>query len=356
MIMIGCKAFGIDQTDRIYYIVFFFSCIFFVFSIFKYKWEKKSLLTIMLTLIPFIISCLCGKNITPLVFAITIIGSIGIDKDKSMKIFCKEWIVFFMVNVSLSLLGIKSMQPNYLYNDSGVIGIAYGLGFGNKNQLAIACAVVLCAYIYLRFEKNKIIELIIVDIILYSILIYAQSTTGFVIMFFINISYFFFKIKILSKYTEGLVRVMCPAVIIFSFVASALYPFFAVLEVLNSILTTRIWLGYRALSIVPISLFGKQITDFTIDNMYLSTYVKSGLIVFIIVFALYCKTQKILYRKNMKKELIIFSSMILVGVCEGAVLNPFINIFLIFVGYVLDDCFIKEVSCEQVYTSNEKIL
>lgn len=48
---------------------------------------------------------------------------------------------------------------------------------------------------------------------------------------------------------------------------------------------------------------------------------------------------KYLYSMNMKKEMIVWGSMILVGFCEGAVMNPYINIFSIFVGWALETKF-----------------
>ena len=89
-------------------------------------------------------------------------GSIHIDKKQTLNLLCKEWILLFCINITLSFTGIKSMQMAYQYTETGIDGVAYGLGYGHKNQLAIACAVVVCAFIYLRYDMMKLYELIVV--------------------------------------------------------------------------------------------------------------------------------------------------------------------------------------------------
>lgn len=338
MIMVACKAFGINQEQNVYFIVFSIAMIFFIISIFLHKWNKKILLLFMILLFVMAISYFTGNNITPIIFFMSIMGSINVDKKHTLDLLCKEWILLFCINITLCLTGIKSMQMAYQYTETGIDGVAYGLGYGQKNQLAVACAIVVCAFIYLRYDTMKLYELIVVDIIIFIILGYARSSTGYIILLFINFMYFLFKARFMGRFIQKIVLYMTPFVVILSVLLSLLYPYSSIIKLLDRLFSTRIHLGYYALQEAPISMFGKYV-EVTLDNLYICTYVKNGFIAYIIVLVVFWGTMKYLYSMNMKKEMIVWGSMILVGFCEGAVMNPYINIFSIFVGWALETKF-----------------
>lgn len=335
MIMVACKAFGINQGQKIYFIAFSIAMVFLLGSIFMHKWEKKIFFLFINLLSIVAASYFMGKNITPVIFFMTIMGSIHVDKKRTLKLLCKEWILLFCINITLSFTGIKSMQMAYQYTEMRIDGVAYGLGYGHKNQLAIACAVVICAFIYLRYDTMKFYELIVVDAIIVVLLGYARSSTGYMILLFVNFMFFLFKVRFMSRFVKKIVLYMTPSVALFSVILSALYPYSRMIKILDQLLSTRIRLGYLALQQAPFSLFGKFVKT-TLDNLYIATYVRNGFIVYIIVLIIFWSTMKYLYSMNMKKEMIVWGSMILIGFCEGAVMNPYINIFALLIGCALE--------------------
>ena len=331
MILVACKAFGINQGQKVYFIVFSIAIIFLLGSIFTHKWNKKIFFTFMILLSAVAVSYFVGKNISPVIFFMTIMGSIHVDKKQTLNLLCKEWILLFCINITLSFTGIKSMQMAYQYTETGIDGVAYGLGYGHKNQLAIACAVVVCAFIYLRYDMMKLYELIVVDAIIAMILGYARSSTGYMILLFVNFMFFLFKVEFMSRFIQKIVLYMTPIVAVLSVILSAFYPYSSVIKILDQLLSTRIRLGYLALQQAPFSLFGKFVKT-TLDNLYIATYIRNGFIVYAIVVIVFWWTMKYLYSMNMQKEMIVWGSMILVGFCEGGVMNPYINIFALLIG------------------------
>lgn len=333
--MVACKSFGINQGQKIYFIAFSIAMVFLLGSIFMRKWEKQIFILFVILLSIVAVSYFVGKNISPVIFFMTIMGSIHVDKKRALKLLCKEWILLFCINITLSFTGIKSMQMAYQYTETGIEGVAYGLGYGHKNQLAIACAVVICAFIYLRYDTMKLYELIVVDAIIAVLLGYAKSSTGYMILLFVNFMFFLFKARFMSRFVQKIVLYMTPIVALFSVILSALYPYSSIIKILDQLLSTRIHLGYLALQQAPFSLFGKFVKT-TLDNLYIATYVRNGFIVYAMVLVIFWSTMKYLYSMNMKKEMIVWGSMILVGFCEGGVMNPYINIFALLIGCALE--------------------
>lgn len=359
--MVACKAFGINQGQKIYFIAFSIAMVFLIGSIFMHKWEKQIFFLFVILFSIVVVSYFVGKNISPVIFFMTIMGSIHVDKKRTLKLLCKEWILLFCINITLSFAGIKSMQMAYQYTKTGIDGVAYGLGYGHKNQLAIACAVVICAFIYLRYDTMKLYELIVVDAIIAVILGYAKSSTGYMILLFVNFMFFLFKARFMSRFVQKIVLYMTPVVALFSVILSALYPYSSVIKILDQLLSTRIHLGYLALQQAPFTLFGKFVKT-TLDNLYIATYVRNGFIVYTIVLIIFWSTMKYLYSTNMKKEMIVWGSMILVGFCEGGVMNPYINIFALLIGcaletkYGIDSSNYNTESEQQIsYSSNDCI-
>lgn len=336
MIMVACKAFGINQGDKIYFTAFSIAMLFWVGSVFVHKWEKRIFFLFMILLSITTVSYLFGKNVTPVIFFITIMGSINVDKKRILSILCKEWILLFCINITLSFAGIKSMQMAYQYTETGIDGVAYGLGYGQKNQLAIACAIVICAFVYLKYDTMRLYEFAAVDAIIAVILGYAKSSTGYIILLFVNFMVFLFKARFMSRFVKKTVLHMTPIVALFSILMSALYPYSDLMKELDRLLTTRVRLGYYALRQVPFSLFGTFVDKIALDNLYIATYIRSGFIVYAALVIVFWSTMKYLYSMNMKKEMIVWGSMILVGFCEGGVMNPYINIFSLLIGCALE--------------------
>ena len=341
MLMVACKAFGINQGDKIYFTAFSIAMLFWGGSVFIHKWEKRIFLLFMILLSITTVSYLFGKNVTPVIFFMTIMGSINVDKKRVLNILCKEWILLFCINITLSFAGIKSMQMAYQYTETGMDGVAYGLGYGQKNQLAMACAIVICAFIYLKYDTMRLYELAAVDAIIAVILGYAKSSTGYIILLFVNFMVFLFKARFMSRFVKKMVLYMTPVVALFSILMSALYPYSDLMKELDRLLTTRVRLGYYALRKVPFSLFGTFVDKITLDNLYIAIYVRSGFIVYAAIVIVFWSTMKYLYSMNMKKEMIVWGGVILIGFCEGGVMNPYINIFALLIGCALETKFSK---------------
>ena len=84
------------------------------------------------------------------------------------------------------------------------------------------------AFIYLRYDMMKLYELIVVDAIIAMILGYARSSTGYMILLFVNFMFFLFKVEFLSRFIQKIVLYMTPIVAVLSVILSAFYPYSSV--------------------------------------------------------------------------------------------------------------------------------
>ena len=190
-----CKGFGLDMSDPIYLIVAAFSSLLFVAKFFSTNWKsyKEVIFSIILIGLAGIIT-ITSHKFSIMMAAFVIIGAKNINISKCLKLLSITWIICFVLNITMAAVGIKSIDPQLVYHKEGS-EIAYGLGYGHKNQLSIACVITYLSYSYLRFEKMKFWEFISLTLIMFIILNFSKSRLGLIMLLFISIMYFLIRNK-----------------------------------------------------------------------------------------------------------------------------------------------------------------
>lgn len=190
------------------------------------------------------------------------------------------------------------------YSDAGIFAGTYNrhnMGFLMHNQVAIYFFVLYLLYILLRKGNIKWYESVIIIILNFLVLRYFGSRVVFVLITLTCIAYYIERVierwKKKQSFSKGVVAIF-PVCCIVSFYVSYSYTassqFFRMLDKLFS---NRLRLAKEALNYYGIGLIGAgknaatynstELIDNTVDNGYISFFIQNGIIVGVIVIAIW---------------------------------------------------------------------
>lgn len=340
LVLTFLKTLGFDMNDQVFIVSAVIMTTYLGISFFVSEWSKKQFNAFFLLLIIASLTLVFSKRVTAVVIIITIFSICYIeDSEKVIELVAKLWLYMVVIKVILAFLGVIDMQPQVQWGPNGIIGTAYGFGFGNKNQFGIAILNFFISYIYLYFEKTSIKKLVVLSCgCIYLAQVYAQSSTS-VLLIVTLMGFVVFSKKFTNFNIKIIARFILPLMALLSFVLPLFYGIFGAFTVLNQLLSTRLNLSWFYLSTYPISLFGNSldILSIALDNAYLTLYCGFGVIFFVSFLFLYQKTINWMISKNFQKELCITCAYLLMGYTEGAFINPFINFSIMFIGLYLKE-------------------
>lgn len=275
----------------------------------------------------------------------TVLGMKGISIKKVLHIALWVWSVCAVFLSSVSFFFLE----HTVYRVHAKLGMGHifrwSLGFTHPNILHITY-LLLCALIILKQEERygfKSYFLLMIGNVL--VFFYSISYTGFgiVAVLLTGCLYVRFRPKfcIVEKLLANLVLPVC---LILSFVMPfylSYHPLSGIVQKINFMLNTRIWLAEQFLKSEYRSLFGADISrivksSMTLDNSYVWCYINYGLIPTVIILFSYFILQFYQTHKQRTGELVILVSFLAAGWTEPLLFNTsFKNITLLFLGELL---------------------
>lgn len=218
----------------------------------------------------------------------------------------------------------------------------WSLGFTHPNILHITY-LALCAFIlYELAERYHFKHFVLLMIGNGLVFFYSISYTGFGIVAALLIGELYVKFRPkFSLMEKAVVNLTLPVCLFFSFVLPQIIfikKYAAVVQKLNFLLNTRIWLAKQYLVPEYTSLFGVRFSEkaqafLSIDNSYIWGFVNYGIIPFSLFMAAYLILIVDYSRKQKVRELVIIICFLGAGFTEQLLFNTsFKNITLLFLG------------------------
>ncbi len=346
--MIALKALGLSSNDKMFRIVFIGALAFLALKIIYTEYKPQELIVVISLVLLSSIGFFRAKEQTYFLAAISIAGMKGINfKDLCRKTF---WVhaVFSLIAVVGSMLGY--FQDNiYVINEE--TGAAYHTyGYSDYNVLFVNMFIIAALLIYIRYEKLGIWEFILTNILMFWTYYASRSRTGYILFFGMWFLIFLDKMVFSENMKKKLYHIYTFApwiMVILSFVLPYLYELFGKTKIMyeiNHILTGRVFIMNYYLKLYPFTLFGNtyefwlnnagEILEI-VDNLYVTIYLYSGLVMLILyvagVFALLCR----LYRKRYDIELILTAILCVYAFMEEFPLNPTVNPFAVMLAWII---------------------
>ena len=348
--MVGLKALGLSSNNKIFMMIFVISLAFLAVKIIYTEYEPKELAIIITLVLLSTIGFLRAKEQTYFLAAISIAGMKGIN----FRDLCKKT---FWVHLICSAIAVAGSMLGYFQDNIQIVnantGEAYHTyGYSDFNVLFVNMFIIAALYIYINYKKLGIKEFILTNILMYWAYDATHSRTGYLLFFgmwfLILLDKFVLKEKTKKRWYT--LYTLAPFVMVFlSFLMPYLYEVYGktkwMYEV-NRMLTGRLFIMNYYLKLYPFTLFGNTYEFWLnnagkileiVDNLYVTIYLYSGVVMLIIyVIGAFYLLRK-LYHKRFDIELILFAILCVYAFMEEFPLNPTVNPFALLLGWVIFD-------------------
>ena len=339
------KGLGFYEGQKLFYLLVFPALVLGLLKILLTPYTKRQAVLQVLFLALTAVIYYESRQIAIFFVVFTILGMKGIPVKKVLSIALWIWSVCAVVLSAVSFFLIE----HTVYRVHAKMGLGHifrwSLGFTHPNILHITY-LMLCALIIWELEER------------YGFKQYVILMTGNLLVFFYSISYTGFGIVLvlltgclyvkfrprfglLEKLFANLVLPVC---LVLSFVL----PFYIndhrisrLVQKLNFMLNTRIWLAEQFLKGGYGSLFGRDISQIvkssmTLDNSYVWCYINFGLIPTVMILIGYFALLFYDTHKQRTRELVVLVCFLGAGWTEPLLFNTsFKNITLLFLGALL---------------------
>lgn len=286
-----------------------------------------------------VISYFLSKDNIILKAIMLIIASKDINFKKFIKFDLVIKVIFCFIIIIFSQIGIAE---NYvILRADGTI--RQSLGFSHPNALAAYWLSICCDYIYLAFNKNKIIKLFICTIITF-IIGYITDSRTVIICVSLMIILLLYNNYLNNKIIKKIVIFLPYLLFALSLSSAYLYKSSDLIKNIDRLLSKRIYYTEQYLQKYDINLFGQKIETVSsvqsrllnispqiLDNSYIVLLLKFGIILLFCSCLLLSLGLKLSYRERDKLLIIILIIFMIVGLFENWLIkinyNPFILSF-----------------------------
>lgn len=332
-----CKGLGLDNNNIVYFILLILGSVCLFVKFISDKYTKSEMGKIIIFLLIGLLSFIFTKKVTLLVTCICLSGMKGIMIDKIFySMLNLRFITFFLI-VSLSFFNIIDNNSITMWRN-GNLDVRYSLGFGHPNSLHLALFILISLYLYCRYEKFKLYDIIFLFTLNAFIYMYSGSRTGFVLSIILILLTLFSKNQKIKSVLLKLPIPLLLTIVIFSFCTALLYNRIDFMYKLNTIFNGRIAYSNYYLTNYGFSLFGKNILNdknALFDNGYIFLYIQYGLIgASLILYFILSICKKIKHDNDIRKTLLVIV-YIIYGFTESFTPNIFMNIILLFYSEIL---------------------
>ncbi len=286
-----------------------------------------------------------SRQIAIFFVAFTILGMKNISVKKALHMALWIWTV---CAVALSAVSFFFLEHT-VYRVHAKMGLGHifrwSLGFTHPNILHITY-LLLCALVILTMEERfgfKAYFLLMIGNFL--VFFYSISYTGVGIVAVLLTGGLYVKLRPRFCFVEKLLaNLVLPVCLILTFVL----PFYinyhrisGMVQKLNFMLNTRIWLAEQFLKSEYRSLFGADVSkivksSMTLDNSYVWCYINYGLVFTVMIMAAYFALLFYVTHRQRTRELVIVVCFLAAGWTEQLLFNTsFKNVTLLFLGNLL---------------------
>ena len=329
------KGIGFSSASPIYIFSYAIGILLTFIKIFNVRYRKKELKNIGIILFIGIINFIVGKETTILFTAIAIATLKDIDIRKILKIMFFTRVIAFIIVIISSLLGIIPNNTIEFYREG--IGFVKRMTFGYSHPNLTQASFVLIAvlYVYNYYEKIDLKRVVVLELLNYLIYYFTVSRSGFFILsIFLVYVYLMKRIKRVNKNSKRLLNATLFFSILFSFIVASLYGKNTIVNKMDTILTGRITYMSETIKNYQIPFFStNKYNNILFDNGYFDLIYNGGLLAFAWYMYNQVKTNKILAKNNLEKEIMVTLFLFIYCITESYYASIIMNISLVFFAY-----------------------
>lgn len=339
------KGLGFYEGQKLFYLLVVLGLLLGLLKILVTPYTKRQAVLQILLMALTAVVYFHSRQLAIFFIMFTVLGMKGISSEKMFHIALRIWLVCAVVLSAVSFFFLE----HTVYRVHVKLGLGHifrwSLGFTHPNILHITYLTICALLILVLQEKYGFKMYLLLLFINILVFFYSVSFTGFGIVVVLLTGCFYVRIRprfcIVEKLLANLVLPLC---LFLSFVVPfylSWNPYSDIVQKLNFMLNTRIWLAEQFLKSEYRSLFGADISrivksSMTLDNSYVWCYINYGLIPTIMILSAYFILQFYETHKQRTRELVILVCFLAAGWTEQLLFNTsFKNITLLFLGELL---------------------
>ena len=340
IIFTASKAWGLDSTNKSYYLLAAVASVFWAFALLGTKYEMKEMIFGGLLLVVSAISLYCSGKIGAILPAMVIVAAKDTSTDNVIKMIMKCWLVTVAVKVVLVVIGVIPNEIREKTNELAEGRDSYKMGYGHPNLFAMAVAICVLLVLYTYWDNIKWWWSLIIIAVATTVFMVSLSFTGTLVML---IAAGYCLINSLVNQFEMMRRIANILMIAVSAV------FFSGMFIIVSILgidegidaalykytSSRSQVSGNMMDLYPIRLFGQKFDGRAgyeiVDNAYIYTLIQLGIIMFCLMVIAYLCCIINSYKLRDTRRLFILAVLIAYGFMEQSFINPFINFSWLFI-------------------------
>ena len=349
------KGIGLASSNQIYIACYVIGILLTFIKIFKVRYKKSEINTIGIILLIGIIDFIVGKETTILFTAIAIVTLKDIDIKKILKIIFFTRIFAFIIMITSSLLGIIPNNTIEFYREGIGFVNRMTLGYSHPNLTQASFVLIVVLYVYNYYEKIDLKRVVVLELLNCLIYHFTVSRSGFFILsIFLVYVYLMKRIKIVNKNSKRLLNVTLFFSILFSFIVAQVYGENIIVDKLDAILTGRIRYMSETLKNYQIPMFStNKYNNILFDNGYFDLIYNGGLLAFAWYIYNQIKTNKILVKNNLEREIVVTLFLFIYCITESYYASIIMNISLVFFAFYIFSYSIN-IGCKKKEVNDEK--
>ena len=340
IIFTSSKAWGLDSTNKSYYLLAAVASVFWAFALLGTKYEMKEMIFGGLLLVVSAISLYCSGKIGAILPAMVIVAAKDTSTDNVIKMIMKCWLVTVAVKVVLVVIGVIPNEIREKTNELAEGRDSYKMGYGHPNLFAMAVAICVLLVLYTYWDNIKWWWSLIIIAVATTVFMVSLSFTGTLVML---IAAGYCLINSLVNQFEMMRRIANILMIAVSAVfSSGMFIIVSILGIdegidaaLYKYTSSRSQVSGNMMDLYPIRLFGQKFDGRAgyeiVDNAYIYTLIQLGIIMFCLMVIAYLCCIINSYKLRDTRRLFILAVLIAYGFMEQSFINPFINFSWLFI-------------------------
>lgn len=345
LIMNFAKGLGMSSQSMTYNLIFVASLVFLAIKLVFTKYTRKEIIAMIVLVLLGLLFAVRARENTMLFAILAVIGMKDINfKDLMEKTFYVRLVsiilIRFVCEYGLLEDADKATGPNGMK--------LHSWGYSDSNTLMVNIFVILALFIYIRYESLNIIHCIITFAVATYGFEQSYSRTGymlFILLWIVILCDKLIKSPRIRKAGFVILSWMPLIITILTFTLSLNYTKTnVIMEKLNQMLTGRLFIMNYYINLYPFTLLGNTYEFWLnnageilaiVDNLYVTIYIYSGILMLILYVGALCETLRRLSKLGYYKEVIIVSVLSIYAFMEEFPLNPVVNPFCVLIAMAL---------------------
>ena len=334
------KGWGLDSSDRMYYVLATVAAVFWLLALAGTKFELKEFFLCGLLLIVSAISLYCSGKIGAILPAMVIVAAKDTSIDDVIRIMMRCWLITVMAKVILVVVGVIPNRIQEKYTELSHGEESYTMGYGHPNLFALSVSICVLLILYIYWDNIKwwwSLVIVALAISVFSVsLCYTGTAIILVTAVWCLISGGTTQWEKLRLIINSLMVAVSIAAMISIFVLSRIIGISESLDIVLLRFTAhRTHVSRRMMDMYSIKLFGQRFDGRAgyeiLDNAYVYTLLQLGVIMFCLMMLVYLCCLIRTYRNRDTRVLFILTVLIVYGFMEQSFINPFINFSWLFI-------------------------